>query len=88
MVLANMVYKGFDCIIIIAAQFTSLPNTAVCCLVFSHVTSVAAPKITPGTFEVISSVFTHVRVQVPLCIGAEITLMTGERLEVCVDQAV
>lgn len=86
MVLANMVYKGLDCIIIIAAELTMLPNAAVCCLVFSHVTSVAASKTTTRTFEVISSVFTHVRVQISFCIAAEITLVTGEWLEVCVDQ--
>lgn len=88
MVLAHMVDKGLDRIVIIAAQLASLPNAAVRCFVFSHVTSVAAPKITLGTFEVISSVFTHVCVQIPFGIGVEITLMTGEWLELCVDQAV
>lgn len=86
MVLAHMVDKGLDRIVIIAAQLTSLPNAAVRCLMFSHVTSVAAPKITLGAFEVISSVFTHVCVQISFGIGAEITLMAGEWLEVCVDQ--
>lgn len=81
-VLSNVVHEGLDGVVVVAAHLAPLPLTAVRGLVFSHVASVAAAKVTLGAFEVVSSVLAHMSVQVALGIGGEITLVTGEWLQV------